>query len=132
MKSFHYAGLAAALLIIGAGFLPWLYIAPIQQTYTGMDTGQSNFGKPAVLSIFFAVFFLAFTLIPRGWAKRVNLFVGAAVVAWNLRNYLILSHCELGYCPDKKIGLYLSLLLAIVMLVAACVPYLPGEKNHSS
>ncbi|WP_344978036.1 hypothetical protein [Compostibacter hankyongensis] len=127
-KLFHYLGMAAAVLMIVSAYLPWIYIAPIQATYSGMDTGTSNFGAPGILNIGLGILFLIFSLIPRIWAKRTNLFIGAAMVAWNIRNYFIFAHCEMGYCPEKKIGLYLTLILGLLMLVAAMLPYVPPSR----
>ena len=69
-----YLGIAAAMTLILACFLPWVNIHG-NLTVKGVDTTGTNFGKPGYLHLVFALFFLAFTLIQRLWAKRFNLLV---------------------------------------------------------
>lgn len=129
MKIFRTLGIIACLVIVISAFLPWVRIELIHDTYTGMYTGKDNYyGKPGYINIFFAILFLVFSLINRVWAKRTNIFFGALIAAWNLRNLIVLTHCEMGYCPQKMIGLYLTVLSAAVILVAALLPYVPEER----
>lgn len=127
MKLFRNIGFASVVLLAASSFLPWVYIAPIHETLTGMSTPHTNYGSPALLSLILAALYLACLLIPRLWAKRSGIFLAAFLVAWNLRNYLIMTRCEMGYCPEKKIGIYLVELFSLLILASACVPYLPPE-----
>lgn len=123
--------IAAVILLIGSGFLPWAYInfgTLHDALLTGMDTGATNYGKPALLSIMFAVLFFITIWIPKVWAKRTGLFLAVVILAWNLRNFFLFQ-CEMGYCPEKRIGLYLTLLAAIAIMVCAALPYVP-EKDE--
>ena len=124
-------GILAVLLQVAAAFLPWVYIESKELTLTGLDTTGTNYGKPSYLHIIFAAFFLVFTLIPRLWAKRVNLLVVALNLAWAMRNFFMVSSCQGGECPVKKAGLFLSLTASILMLLSALFPdmRLPVEKK---
>ncbi len=124
-------GILAVLLQVAAAFLPWVYIESKELILTGLDTTGTNYGKPSYLHILFAAFFLLFTLIPRLWAKRVNLLVVALNLAWALRNFFMVSSCQGGECPVKKAGLFLSLLASVLMLLSALFPdmRLPAEKK---
>ena len=124
-------GILAVLLQVAAAFLPWVYIESKELALTGLDTTGTNYGKPSYLHILFAAFFLLFTLIPRLWAKRVNLLVVALNLAWALRNFFMVSSCQGGECPVKKAGLFLSLLASVLMLLSALFPdmRLPAEKK---
>ena len=115
-------GLLAAVVLIISCFLPWLYINAINVTITGMETTGTSYGKPGFLHIIFSVFFIAFTLIPRLWAKRSNILVVALNIAWAMRNFFILSTCQAGECPDRKTGIYLMLISSAIMLVSALFP----------
>ena len=130
-KVLKWIGILAVLLQIAAAFLPWVYIESKERTLTGLDTTGTNYGKPSYLHIIFAAFFLVFTLIPRLWAKRVNLLVVALNLAWALRNFFMVSSCQGGECPVKKAGLFLSLTASILMLLSALFPdmRLPAEKK---
>lgn len=51
-------------------------------------------------------------------------------MAWALRNYLLLSTCQGGECPDKKAGLFLLMIASGIILAMSLLPKLnvPGEK----
>jgi hypothetical protein len=122
MKYSNYIGVAAAILLIAFCFVPWVYIEPIKTTITGFSTEPTNYGKPGILHVFFSIVLILFFLLPKIWAKRTNLFVGAFNFAWSIRNFLLLTRCEAGECPDKEAGIYAILILSTVMLVMTTIP----------
>ncbi|WP_147202966.1 hypothetical protein [Segetibacter aerophilus] len=122
MKYSNYVGVIVAILLIGCCFLPWVYIESIKTTITGLHTEPTRYGKPGILHIAFSVLCILFFLIPTLWAKRTNLFVGAFNFAWGIRNFLIVTHCDFGECPEKRFGIYAILLLSILMLVMTTIP----------
>lgn len=111
-------GIAGAALIIISAFLPWLTIDSKHLLLTGLDTTGTSFGEPGKLAIALSVVAIIFFLLPKVWAQRVNLFVCAFLLAWAFRNMLIFSRCEMGECPHRQIGLYLSLLGGLVAFVS--------------
>ncbi len=117
-----FLGIAAALTLLIAGFLPWIHIVSKDLTITGVNTDGTNYGKPAYLHFVFLAFFLVFALTPRLWAKRANLLVILFNLAWAFRNFLIIGYCEGGDCPEKKAGLFLVLICSIIMTVSALFP----------
>lgn len=130
MKVFKYIGITAVILLIISAYLPWVYIdfgSLHEATLTGMDTGKTTYGKPALLGIIFAVLFFITVFIPKVWAKRTGIFFAVVVIAWNIKNFY-LFHCEMGYCPEKKIGLYLTVLSSMAIMISALLPYVPEEK----
>lgn len=129
MKIMRPVSIAAVILLIISGFLPWVYIdfgTLHHAMLTGMNTEGTNYGKPAFLSILFSILFFITIWIPKVWAKRTGLFFGVVILSWNLRNFYLFQ-CEMGYCPEKKIGLYLTLLAAIVIMISAALPYVPEK-----
>ena len=122
MKYSQWIGLAAAILVIIACYLPWIEIASVSTMLTGMDGQGTNFGRPGKLHIIFCVPVSILFLVPFIWAKRVNWFFCALGVAWAVRNFLIYARCEMGTCPERKYGLYLVLTGSIVMLAASLFP----------
>lgn len=127
-----WTGLVAAVLLIVSGFMPWLFIESKNLTFSGVDTTGSNYGKPAYIHFVFTAIFILFTLIPRLWAKRVNLLVVALNIAWALRNFFMVAACQGGECPVKKTGIWLMLLSSIFMLVSALFPdmKIPEKKEN--
>ena len=119
-------GIAAVLLLVIACFMPWVLIPSKQLVISGMDASGTRYGKPGYLHLLLGFFYLIFTLIPAVWAKRFNLLVVAFNLAWTLRNFLILSLCRGGECPERQAGLYLVAMAGGLMLVAALFPKKPS------
>ena len=131
MKRVKWLGIFAAAVLVAASWLPWAFIESRSITITGMDATGTNFGSPAYFHLIMAVLFIPLTLMPKLWAKRLNLFVVAINSAWMLRNFLVLSICRGGDCPQRKIGIYLMAISSIIMLVSALFPDMESEKSES-
>ena len=122
MKYSKWIGLFAVLLLIFASFQPWIAIPARQLTITGMDTTGTNFGKPALVNIIISAIAAIFFLVRPVMAKRANVFFCTLNIAWAVRNFILLSICRAGECPEKKISLYLVLIASVIMLVASLFP----------
>ncbi|HVB03900.1 MAG TPA: hypothetical protein VNE41_09315 [Chitinophagaceae bacterium] len=127
MKYSRLTGLLFCLLIIAAAFLPWITIALNRQTYTGMQTGTSALGEPGYGNIVLALLILIGIGVNRIWSIRLNIVFSALLIAYNIRNYLIFTRCEMGYCPEKEAGLYLTVLAAILILISCLLPSDPKD-----
>jgi len=123
--------LAAAALII-ACFFPWVFIESKSMTVTGIESSGTNFGKPGYFHFFLAAIYLLFTFIPKVWAKRWNLLIVAMNIAWAARNYLIISACSGGECPQKRTALYVVLISSLLMLLAALFPKMEVPPDKTS
>ncbi len=117
-----WIGLLSVALLVFSCFLPWVVIGSKGIVVSGVEATGTNYGKPGYFNLLMAGFFLFFHLVPKVWAKRANLAVVALNIGWTIRNYLLLTACEGGECPDKKTGLFLLLFASILMLVAALFP----------
>lgn len=119
MNKASIIGAIAAITVIISAFLPWISVPVNGQVlvFTGLHSEGSSFGEPGKLSIAVSVIVLILFLIPKSWPARVNLFTSAFLAAWAFRNMLIFSRCEMGICPDQKIGLFLSLGAALVTFI---------------
>src|SRR5262245_5922990 len=106
LRWMKWIALLAPIASIIACCFPWVFIQGKSITVTGIDSTGTRFGKPGYFHFFLAVIYLLFTFIPRVWAKRWNLLIVALNIAWAARNYLIISACSGGECPEKKAGLY--------------------------
>src|SRR5688572_802951 len=134
MRWMKWTGIAAAVLLIISCFLTWVVIVSKNIIVTGVNAGGTNFGKPGYLNLLMTLFFLAFTLIPKIWAKRINLLVTALNLAWAVRNYFIITACRAGECPEKHPGIFFLLLASVLMLVSSLFPdlKLPEQKKSAS
>lgn len=131
MRYLKWMGLAAAILLIVSCFTPWVIIESKNITVSGVESAGTNFGKPGYINLIMAALFIPLTLIPRVWAKRLNLAVVALNLAWTVRNYFVLGTCSGGECPDRQTGLYLLVLAAILMLLAALFPDMQLKETPS-
>ena len=129
MKKVKWLGLFAAALLIISSWLPWAYIESRSITITGLNSTGTNFGAPAYFHLMMVAIFIPLTLIPKLWAKRLNLFVVAINTSWMLRNILVLSICRGGDCPERKMGIYLMVFSSIVMLISALFPDMKSVKT---
>lgn len=129
MKYSQIIGIASALLMIGLCFLPWSFIASRQLTVTGINAAGTNFGKPGLFNIGICVIMVALFAIPAIWAKRTNVFLAALILAWTFRNYLLISTCMMGECPEKKPALFAMLGLALVIQVMTLLPKMDVAKK---
>jgi hypothetical protein len=125
MKHSQTIGIVAALLLILLCFFPWSIIPGKELPVTGFETTGTSFGKPALFHLLFCTVMIAFFAIPRIWAKRTNLFLAAINLAWAIRNYILVSSCLMGECPEKQPALYGIVFAAAVMQAMALFPKIP-------
>ena len=122
MKYSNIIGTFASLATIAFCFAPWVYIPLIKTTITGFYTAGTSFGQPGIMHTVICVLAIACFLIPRVWAKRVNLFLCAFNLAWAVRNYILITQCFMGECPEKKMGMYAVVASSAVMMVMSLLP----------
>jgi len=130
MKNSHWIGIAAAVLVIAASFMPWAYFPVLQKEFTGFFSEQNRYGRPGKVLVFFSVAEILLFLIPKVWAKRTNIFVAAVGLAWGFKCLYLYSACYRGECPDRRIGLWLVLAGTIVALVATLLPNIPVKAEE--
>ena len=80
------------------------------------------------LYIFFTVIAFILFLIPKLWAKRMNLFIAALNLAWTIRNFFVVSSCFAGECPQKQFGLFAVIVLSVGVLAMAMLPKIPVQR----
>jgi peptidoglycan/LPS O-acetylase OafA/YrhL len=129
MKYSQWVGIAAALLLIAACFLPWAWYPDLNQYFTGFHSELNVYGRPGKVLAFFAMVAIAFYLIPRIWAKRSNMLVAAFALAFAIRCYIVFTACYRGICPEKHAGIFLIVGAALVMLLASFLPDLNSPNR---
>lgn len=124
-------GLISVAIVIVSAFLPWITIESKHLVFTGLQTEGSTFGEPGKANIFFAVAIGLLFVLKNKMAARVNLFLAGFLAAWTFRNLLLFSRCEMGECPDREIGLYLSFIgaLAAFICVLLTKPATAAKKD---
>ena len=129
MKHSQTVGLIASLALIGICFLPWVTISSNNLVVTGMNATGTNFGTPGKVNIIFSIIMLVFFALPKVWAKRTNVFIGALNFSWSVKNYLVLSTCLMGECPVKMPALFALVALAGVSLVMTFFPKIEVKQE---
>ena len=131
MKYTKWIGVFAFVVLVMISYQPWVYIASMNITVTGLRATGTNFGRPAVISIFLGLIAVILFLVPYLAAKRINLFVCALNLAWAIRNFVILSTCREGDCPQKEPGLYIMLAAAVIMLAVSLFPDVKLDSKNN-
>ncbi|MBI2282416.1 MAG: hypothetical protein HYU71_01760 [Bacteroidetes bacterium] len=124
MKHSQTIGIIATLALVAICFLPWSYIASRQITITGFQAVGTHFGKPGLLTVILSGVMLVMFAVPAIWSKRTNVLIAALNLAWSFRNYLMISTCLMGECPEKKPALYAQVALSAVILLMTLLPRL--------
>lgn len=123
MKYSNWIGLLAAIAIIAICFTTWVTVPSVQLTIGGMQSvGKHNFGRPGMLHLVLSIGAGIMFLLPYTWAKRTNIFIAGLNIAWALRNYIVLSKCYGGECPEKQINLYILMIASGLMLLMSFLP----------
>jgi hypothetical protein len=125
MKYSQWIGIAAALLLVAACFMPWAYFPDLQKDFTGFFSEKNIYGRPGKVLVFFSTIEILFFAIPRVWAKRANIFVSALAIAFAVKSYILYTSCYGGLCPEKRVGIFVVLATTLIGLVAALLPDLP-------
>lgn len=125
----YYLGLVACILLVASCFMPWAFyndpsITDVsQRTFTGFYSFQNYYGKPGKFLTVFAALSLLLKLLPKVWAKRLDLFLCAFCMAYALTTFLrYLRQYGAAIMPEAQIGIYLMLGASILLLVAAIFP----------
>ncbi len=87
-----------------------------------MSAPGTVYGKPGLMHLVLGFILIVLFLIPKIWAKRINLFIAAINLAWSIRNYILLATCFMGECPEIKTGLILSITLSAGILTMTLLP----------
>jgi len=129
-KAFAFLGIA---LLVGSAFMPWITVPDRNIVVTGMDGGNTNYGKPAYFNFLMILFFLVLTFINRVGAARINVFFAAMNLAWAIRNLIVIGHCVAGECPVREAGIYLHLISSVIIMIASTMPgNIPKSMSSSS
>jgi hypothetical protein len=130
MKYSQLLGCIAVVLLCIVCYLPWSFIDEKNIIITGMSAPGTVYGKPGLMHFVLGFLLILFFIISKIWAKRCNVFIAAINLAWSVRNYILLSTCDMGECPHVKPALYLSILLCACILIMTFLPDLKKlEKN---
>ena len=135
-KIFHIIGLLACIGIAISCFLPWAHYNSINETFTGVNvkpfTTGNYYGRAGIVILVISGLIFLLMLLPRLWAKRVNLFLAAILIAYCIRTYIIFTSALFEGEVQKLPGIYLIILFAFIIMLSAVFPYegkLPRDQR---
>jgi hypothetical protein len=129
MKYSQWIGIAAALLLVGASFMPWAYFPDLGKEFTGFFSEMNRYGRPGKVLMLFSAVMIVLYLTPKVWAKRTNIVVAAITIAFAIKCYILFTACYRGICPEKRIGIFLIPLAAGIAMLASLLPDLPVKRE---
>jgi hypothetical protein len=103
-------------------FLPWTYHPDLDKMFTGFLSENNAYGRPGRALIVLSFLALGCFIIRGVWAKRLNLFISAILVAYAIRSFILFSGCYRGICPEKQAGLWMMTISALTILIMAVLP----------
>jgi len=130
MKHSQTIGIILCGLLLFTTTQPLVIIESQHWIITGWKTGGSNFGQPGKFLSFLSVLAILFFSLPYLWAKRFNMVFATFLLSWSIRNFLILSTCQMGECPQKQWALYACIVLSAGILIMTFLPKLKIKPNN--
>ncbi len=112
--------------------MPWVLVAEQHLLISGINNAVPNFGKPGMFNIVLSAVMGIFFIIPKIWAKRTNVIIAAINLAWSFRNYLVITACRAGECPEKRAGIYLLLCVSVFILIMSFLPPIKVPPQQQS
>src|SRR5690242_16485038 len=118
MQSIRWLSILTAAVIITACFFTWVSVESKDFFVGGFYSSTNNrFGEPGILHTAFCAIYILLVLLNKVWSIRTAFFVCAFNIAWAIRNYVVISACSGGTCPEKHTGLYAILFGSILLIV---------------
>jgi hypothetical protein len=122
MQSIRWLSILTAAIIITACFFTWVSVEEKNFFVGGFYSSANNrFGEPGILHVAFCAIYILFVLLNKIWSIRTAFFVAAFNIAWAIRNFVVLSTCNGGLCPEKHTALYVILVGSILLLILTSI-----------
>jgi len=131
MKHSQTIGAILCLALFYCTTQPLVIIDSQHLVVTGWKSVGTNFGQPGKFFSYIGGLSLILFVLPFIWAKRFNVALGALLIAWSYRNYLVLSTCQMGDCPQKQWALYACIVISIAILIMTFLPKIKIPKSEA-
>ncbi len=127
MQSIKWLAVLTAAIIITACFFTWISVEDKNYFIGGFYSSDNRYGQPGIFHTVFCAIYIFLLLINRIWSIRTGFFIAALNVAWAARNFLMLSTCVGGECPERHTGLYVILIGSLLLLVLSPFIRVPSK-----
>ena len=129
----HIIGMLAAVALVAACFMPWVHYNSINVTFTGFHVtkfaGGVYYGKAGAVITPLAIIILILMLVPKIWAKRVNLLLAGLLFAYCIRTYILFTGSLFEGEVEKLAGIYLVMVFSFILLVSAVFPKIEEKAS---
>jgi len=132
MKHSQTIGIVLCLILFYFTTLPLVVIDTNHITVTGWSSTGTNFGLPGKFIMYIGTLAIIFFALPFIWAKRFNMAFAALLIAWTIRNFIVLSTCQMGECPHKQFALYACIVVSFGILIMTFLPKIKLPTSNNS
>ncbi len=122
MKHSQTIGILLCLALLYCTTQPLVIIESQHLVITGWKAAGTNFGQPGKFILYFGSLSLVLFALPYIWAKRFNMALAALLIAWTFRNFMVLSTCQMGECPQVQWSLYACIVISFGILIMTFLP----------
>jgi hypothetical protein len=129
VKYSQIVGIVTAIIVIVLCHFPWSIVVERNIVISGMNTKGTDFGRPGLLNIILSIASILLFSLPKVWAKRTNLFIGTIAFAWSIRNYILVTTCYLGECPQKQPALFALVFFSFMTMLMTFFPKLELKEE---
>ena len=131
MKHSQTIGILLCITLFFLSTQPLVFIESQQWIITGWKTAKTNYGQPGKFFAYIGGMSFILFALPYLWAKRFNMALAAMLLAWSFRNFIVLSTCQMGECPQKQWALYGCIIVSLGILIMTFLPKIqvPATKK---
>jgi len=129
MKHSQTIGILFCLALFYCTMQPLVVIDSKHLVITGWQSAGTSFGQPGRFFAYIGGLSLILFALPFIWAKRLNVALAALIIAWSFRNFLVLSACQMGDCPQKQWALYACIVISFGILIMTFLPKIKIPKS---
>jgi hypothetical protein len=122
MKYSQWIGVILTVILASSSFFAWTWHPDLNKYFTGYFSERQIYGKPGNVFIFLGVFAIIFFMVPRVWAKRWNFAIGALILAYGIKTFILYTGCYNGICPVKQPGIWIMLISSVLIMIMAVLP----------
>jgi len=129
MKYSQTIGIILTAFLLFLTTQPLVIIESRHWVITGWKVAETNFGQPGKFMLYMGVMNIILFALPYIPAKRFNMVFAILNFSWTIRNFLILSACAMGECPQKQWPLYACVAVSFTILIMTFLPKIDVNKK---
>jgi hypothetical protein len=122
MKYSQTIGIVLTLILLFLTTQPLVIIESRHWLITGWKVAGTNFGQPGKFMMYMGIMNIILFALPILNAKRFNMAFAILNFSWTIRNFLVLSACSMGECPQKQWPLYACIVVSFAVLIMTFLP----------